>query len=535
MNHQAIRALRSQIGLSSSNVFDRSIETEKATCNDAHIETDHLLRDLKRHTISGGAITIGAQVAKFTLNLISTVILARLLSPRDFGLVAMVTVVTGFLMVFRHAGLATPTIQREQITQAQVSNLFWINLAVSGMCTLIVAASAPALAWFYRDSRLIPITLALSVTFLVGGFRVQHLALLRRQLRFGSIAVIDVGSMAVGISIGIIMALMHCGAWSLVGLSLGTEVGSFILTGAISRWRPDWPSRGSGVRPLLTFGAHQTAASLIFSVARGCDMLLIGRFYGAAAVGLYSRGAALVIRPLEQFLLPINAVFLPTLSRLQSQPARYRSTFLRLYEAVALVAFFFTSMLLALSHPVTLVLLGHRWERASAIFAGFAVLAISLPLANVTNWLLTSQGRGKDIFFQNSIAAFITVGSFVAGLPFGPVGVAVAFSLSGLLLRLPILYYNAGRKGPVRTKDLWTGFLRHLPLWLVVFAATWCAHRWVADAASWMQLLICIPIGATIGVAFICFSKPQRRVASHVWQSLNEFRGKGGRATCSTI
>ncbi|PYK67824.1 MAG: lipopolysaccharide biosynthesis protein, partial [Verrucomicrobia bacterium] len=231
--------------------------------------------DLKRHTISGGAITIAAQIAKFMLNLISTVILARLLSPRDFGLVAMVAVVTSFLMVFRHAGLATPTIQREHITQAQVSNLFWINLAVSGMCTLIVAALAPALAKFYRDPRLIPITLALSLIFLIGGFRVQHLALLRRQLRFWSIAVIDVGSMAIGGGIGIIMALMHFGVWSLVGLSLGTEIGSFILTGSVSRWRPDWPSKGSGVRPLLAFGAHQSAGNFIFSLARGCDNLLI--------------------------------------------------------------------------------------------------------------------------------------------------------------------------------------------------------------------------------------------------------------------
>ena len=223
---------------------------------DEHINTDHLLPDLKRHTVSGGAITIAAQIAKFMLNFVSTVILARLLSPRDFGLVAMVTVVTGFLMVFRHAGLAIPTIQREQITQAQVSNLFWINLAVSGLCTLIVAAFV---LMVYHDSRLVPITLVLSLTFLIGGFKVQHLALLRRQLRFRSLAVIDVGSMAMGISIGIIMAVMRFGAWSLVGLSLGTEVGSFILTGSLSRWRPGWPSRDSGVRPLLTFGADQTA------------------------------------------------------------------------------------------------------------------------------------------------------------------------------------------------------------------------------------------------------------------------------------
>ena len=183
-------------------------------------------------------------------------------------------------------------------------------------------------------------------------------------------------------------------------------------------------------------------------------------------------------------------------------------------------------MLLALSHPVTLVLLGQKWERASANFAGFAVLAVSLPLANVTNWLLTSQGRGKDIFVQNSIAALLSLASFVAGLPFGPVGVAIAFSLSGLLLRLPILYYNAGREGPVSTKDLWAGFLWHLPLWLVVFAATSCAHQWVAATRPWMQLVICLPIGAAVGIAFISFSRPQRRVVSDLWQTVNELRSK---------
>jgi PST family polysaccharide transporter len=261
----------------------------------SHFSTEHLLSDLKRHTVSGGFVTGSAQVAKFVLNLGSTVVLARLLTPRDFGLVAMVTAVTGFLTIFRHAGLATPTIQREHITHAQVSNLFWVNLCVSGICMVIAAALAPVLAWFYHNPRLVAITLALSVTFLIGGFRVQHLALLRRQLRFKALAIIDVGSMALGVAVAIVMAVMGFGYWSLVGLSLATELGSFILTGSISQWRPQWPSRRSGVRPLLTFGLHQTAASLIFSVARSSDTLLVGRFYGAGAVGLYTRGAALVI------------------------------------------------------------------------------------------------------------------------------------------------------------------------------------------------------------------------------------------------
>jgi PST family polysaccharide transporter len=492
----------------------------------SHFGTEHLLSDLKRHTVSGGVVTGSAQIAKFALNLISTVVLARLLTPRDFGLVAMVTAVTGFLGIFKHGGLATPTIQREKITQAQVSNLFWVNLAVSGLCTLITAALAPVLAWFYHDSRLLPITLALSSTFIIGGFRVQHLALLRRQLRFKALAIIDVGSMALGVGVGVVMAFAHFGYWSLVGLSLGTELGSFIFTGSISQWRPQWPSRRSGVRPLLTFGVHQTAANLIFSIARSSDVLMIGRVYGAAAVGLYSRGAALVIRPLEQFLLPINSVFLPTLSRLQSHPTRYRSTFLRLYEAIAVVSLFCAGLLLALSHPITLVLLGPKWERVSVILQGFTIMAVYTPLAYAANWLLTSQGRGKDIWYQSLIAAVLTAASFVAGLPWGPAGVAISFSLTGFLLRLPILYYNVGRKGPVSTTDLWSKFLVHLPLSLIVFGATWMARQFVAHASPWMQLLVCVPAGAIAGAAFMAVSGPQRRVIVYLWQSLLEFRTK---------
>src|SRR5689334_7348287 len=139
--------------------------------------------------------------------------------------------------------------------------------------------------------------LLLSTTFLIGGFRVQHLALLKRQMRFKAIAFIEVGSMAIGVFVGVAMALMHYQYWSLVGLTLAGEIASFLLTGLISRWRPQPPSRGSGIGPLVAFGMHQTAGSFLFSLARGCDNLLIGRFYGPAALGLYSRGAALVNRP----------------------------------------------------------------------------------------------------------------------------------------------------------------------------------------------------------------------------------------------
>ena len=174
-----------------------------ASTFEQHFATDHLLTNLRQRTISSGLVTATAQGMQFLLNLAYIMVLARLLAPQDFGLVAMVTTVMGFLRIFQDAGLSTATVQQKEITHAQVSNLFWVNVAVGGVITLLVAASAPAVAWFYREPRLVGITLMLSVTFLFASSAVQHIALLNRQMRFTVIAVIDVVSMLAGYLTGI--------------------------------------------------------------------------------------------------------------------------------------------------------------------------------------------------------------------------------------------------------------------------------------------------------------------------------------------
>jgi PST family polysaccharide transporter len=522
MNVENLQELGSR--MSSGDSAGRLLRAKEEDRNQKHFKTDHLLKNLRGRTISSVAVTMSAQAAKFALSLASTVILARLLSPRDFGLVAMVTTVTSFLFVFKDAGLSIATVQREKITHAQVSNLFWINIGISFLSGLIVAASAPLIAAFYHDGRLVRITLFLSTTFLLSGSTIQHQALLKRQMRFKAIALIEVSSMTVGVLVGVVMALLGYRYWSLVGSALSMEATGLLLTWSVSQWRPRLPSRRSGIRPLLGFGAHLTLSSLIFYLARGMDNILIGRFYGPVSVGLYSRASALLMRPIEQFLGPVNAVFVPALSRLQSQPERYRSTFLRLYESIALTGFFFTGLFLALSHPLTLVLLGHKWESAAAIFGGFTIAALSVPLAAASTWLFTSQGRGRDMLTAGSINAFVTVLSFIVGLPFGPMGVAIAFSISGPLVRLPILYFIVGRRGPVRTIDLWAVFFRHLPVWIVVFCGTWLALTQVKNLVPVAQVLICAPVGLLTAVAYICVFSSQRRVAIHLLETVRCLR-----------
>src|SRR5438105_2599259 len=230
--------------------------TEATAPNEKHLSTGHLLDNLKGRTISSGLITIAAQGIKFALNLASIMVLARLLTPRDFGLYAMVTTIMGYVVTFKDAGLSTATIQREGITHAQVSNLFWINIAISGAISLILAAGSQIIAWFYREPRLIPITLVLSSTFFLSGLMIQHTALLNRQMRFKAIAFIQVGSMLVGVAVGIGMAWLRYNYWALVFSNLITVAATVPLTWFAIPWRPRAPSRLSGTGPLLSFGAN---------------------------------------------------------------------------------------------------------------------------------------------------------------------------------------------------------------------------------------------------------------------------------------
>ena len=231
------------------------VASATASAAERHFATDHLLTNLKQRTISSGAVTISAQVGKFFLSLVSTMALARLLTPRDFGLVAMVTTVTAFLRVFKDAGLSIATVRREKITRSGF-NLFWINVGVSALSTLILAAGAPVIARFYHNPRLIPITLFLSVTFLISGSTIQHQALLKRQMRFKALALIEVSSMTVGVLIGVSMALIGCGYWSLVGLSFSVEASVLVLTWLVSPCLPHVPVRHIGIGPPVLLLIH---------------------------------------------------------------------------------------------------------------------------------------------------------------------------------------------------------------------------------------------------------------------------------------
>jgi PST family polysaccharide transporter len=491
---------------------------------DIQFSTDHLLKGLKARTISSGLITAFLQGSLFVMNMGAVMALARLLTPQDFGILAMAFAVIGFFQVFNEAGLSTATLQKKDITHAQVSNLFWANIALGGAVTVVVASSAPAAAWFYQEPRVVAVTLVLSLTFMLTSSTVQHLALLKRQMRFKVLALIQIISTAMGISVGIAMAWFGFRYWSLVGMQLSTMVTGLLMTWSACRWRPQFPARKSGTWSLLRFGANLTASGFLWSLARGSDALVIGRIFGSEALGLYSRAAALANAPVGHAIAPLEAIFIPALSRLQGDSERYRRAVFQVYDFLALSSLPFSGMLFALAQPMTLVVLGSQWEDAAPIFAAFALNALYLPMAIVASWLLSSQGRGKDFLLLSCFTSSVTVTSFLLGSFFGPVGVATSFSLSCLVVQLPFHYWIAGREGAVTSGDLWMRFISHLPLWGVVCATTWLTRDWVANAGPIAQLCISVPVGLLSGASFVYLYSPSRQAAINLFDAWQHWK-----------
>ena len=457
---------------------------------DQYFQTDHIKAEIKGRTVRGGVVTATSQLLKQSLSLGSVIVLARLLSPQDTGLVAMVTVITGFIEHLNDFGLSAATVQRDEINQRQVSTLFWINVAFGTVLSLVTAGLAPAISSFYGEPRLTLITLVTASMFFFTGLTYQHRALLRRQMLFTSLAMIDVMSIVVSVTVAIGAALAGFGYWSLVFMRLAAVVTEMVGAWAMCPWRPTHPTAKSGVRSMLSFGSYLVGFRIIHYVARHLDNLLIGRFYGAAQLGLYVRAYGLLLLPLIRINEPFSGVAWPALARLIDSPQRYRQAYTSIVSKVCLITMPLVAFMVGTADWSVLVLLGPQWAEASRIFAWLGVSGLVEPFSSTTGWLFLSQGRARDQFRWSIISTPITVTSILIGLPWGPVGVAAAYGIVGLLIRMPLLFWFVGRSGPVTTKDLYRTLAPFACVSCAVLLSLFIFRQWAAGPTPLVNLIV---------------------------------------------
>ena len=378
----------------------------------------------------------------FFVRLASIIILARLVIPEHFGLIGMATAVTGIAGQVSHLGLLTATVQRREIEHQQVTNLFWINAAFGALLSLVIFALAPLVAAFYRDPRLIPITMVLSISFLWMGLTVQHEALLTRQMKQAQTSLIRLGATSLGAGLAVVLALLGYGYWALVWQEIARCCLVAIGVWVCCRWVPGLPSRSAKVGSLLRFGGHLTLTQFLNSLISSLDRLLIGRFFGAEPLGLYRQAQQLIMTPIEQLNTPLQGVSQPALSMLQDDHDRYRRYYRKFVHVVGLATMPLAAFAAVYAVEITLVVLGKKWIDAAPLLMIFSLAAFIRPVLGTSGVVLITCGHSKRLLLFALVRNATLVLLTFAAIRWGAEGIAVGQLATTIVLTLPCLYYS---------------------------------------------------------------------------------------------
>lgn len=471
---------------------------------------------------------MAAQGVSVLLQIVSIVVLARLLLPEDFGLIAMILAITAFVGLFKDMGLSTASVQRVSLPAEQVNALFWVNVAVGALLTTLVLAGSPLIAWFYGRPELVPVAALLSLTFLISSVGAQHAATLQRELRFLPRALAEVLGALSNLLIALVLALHDFGYWSLAWGTLGGTTVTTIIYFTTSGFRPGKPRGAAGLRSLIGFGANITAFELVNYFHRNLDNILIGRVWGAGALGLYSRAYQLMMMPINSLRTPINAVAFPALSRLQGDPPRFRHYYKRVASVLAFASIPLMGFLSANAEAVVGVALGPSWKELSPIFALLGLTGLIQPVASLRGLVLLSLGRSQRYLAWGVINAIAVSVAFLIGVQWGPIGVAAAYAISNYLILYPSLVF-AFKETPLHPLDFFTTIAKPLAATAVAALASMFVSTGLLEHGPTSSLIAgALAFTVVFGVCFLLLPGGLREVRDYAGLASSILKSKRG-------
>ena len=377
----------------------------------------------------GAAQTIGGQFTKVLIQLASVVILARILSPADYGLLAMVAAIMGVADVFRDFGLSNAAIQAKTLNNRQRDNLFWLNTALGLVLTVSIFFAAPLVAGIYHQPTLVPITQALSLSFLINGISTQYRADLNRSLRFSRLAVVDIIAAATALGVAIAAASMGAGYWALVVQQLVQATVMMALVMAAAAWMPRRP-RVVPMNGMVRFGWHLVAIQMVSYVSYNTDAFVIGIRYGAGPLGLYNRAYQVLTMPLTQARSAASVVAMPVLARLQDDKERFVRFVLQGQLALGYSLVTVMGGIAGAALPITALFLGDKWLALSPVMVLLAIAGAFQTLAFVGYWVYISMGLTGQLLRYSMAESVVTVVCIVVGSQGGIVGVAAGITVA---------------------------------------------------------------------------------------------------------
>jgi PST family polysaccharide transporter len=481
------------------------------------------MSEFRHKTINGITWSIASRLGRLALMFVINVILARLLSPREFGLIAMITVITSFASLFTELGFSAALVQKQDVRPVHLSSIFWLNLGAGLILTLIFIAGAPLIAHFYQEPMLTPLTILISTNFLIGSLNIVQNTLLTKSLDFKTLSIVEISALAVAGTVAIAMALLGFGAWSLAAQSVIISAVSAAMLWILSSWRPSFVFRWAAIKDLLGFSMSLFGTKVLNYWVRNIDYLLIGRFLGSSPLGIYNRAYDIMLFPLVSVSQVLSRVMFPSMSIIQEDKQRVASLYLKMTRAIALVTFPMMLGLFVVVELFVLVIFGTQWAGMIPVLRVLSLVGMTQSIGTLNGSLYLSQGKADLQLRVGLVLKTIAILGIVIGLQWGIVGVAIGYATASFINSYPSFYF-AGR---LVNLTYW-GLLRNLA---GVFgcAALMAALVWATGLLlpttwpQWVLLTIQVSFGILVYISIVHLAKLRayrevRELVSEQWK-----------------
>lgn len=392
----------------------------------------------KKKTLRGLKWSLFNQIIQVIIQLISSIVLARLLLPEDYGLFAMVNVIAGFAMIFTNFGLGSAIIQSKKIINKQLSTVFWVNILIGSLFTLIFYLSSSQIANFYGDERLVGVTQLLGCSFLISSIGIVHSSLLSKRMDFKIFFFISLLSSLSSLVIAISMASNEYGVYALVTQVLLAQLITVILVFFNEKWKPSLVFDLKSIADLIEFSKYFFATNVVRYWTRNIDNLLIGKFLGSSSLGIYSKSYSILMLPLSNISNVISRVIFPSFSMIQNDVNKVKSVYLNITKAIAILTFPLMTGLCVTAEVFVPVVFGQNWKEMIFVVQVLSLIAIPQSIGTLNGNLYLFAGRTKLQFRVSSIMHLIVITFIVFGLSFGLNGLVVSYAVGSIV----IMYHN---------------------------------------------------------------------------------------------
>lgn len=454
---------------------------------------------LKTKTLKGIGWVSLAQIITQIIQFIVSAILARLLFPKDFGMIAMIIVFSNFLNVFQGLGIGSAIVQKKDLTKEHIDSIFWITIGLGLLLTILMVGFSPLIAYFYKQPQLTKLSMLLGTTFFIASFGIVPRSLLQKEMEFKTLSLINIIVVSLAGIFAIFLAFNGLGVWSLVHRQIVSVTLGTILLVTIKKWRPRFSFRWKKTREMFKFGINLTGASFTNYFKRNLDNLLIGKFLGAQPLGYYNFSYNIMLYPVRQISGVLSQVFFPALSSIQDNLSRIREVYTKANFFISVITFPLMIGLFVLAPEFVRTIFGAKWINAIPIIRILSLIGLEQSIGTTVGWVYLSTGRTDIMFKWNIFSLVVVAAAFVIGLHWGIVGVAFAYFMAIICLMVPG-FYMALR---LINMNIWKFFKNFIPTFsasviMGIIIGFGKYYMKSSNLVDWQILVSCIVIGIII-------------------------------------